>query len=93
MLWLIKRRMGGLGGYGARALIAKATGAAAAMGAVAAMAAWALTPALRLGHTPGHFIIVGGAGLAGVMVYSLLMGMLKVKELEIVRQLIGKRKF
>jgi len=92
MLWLIKRRMGGLGGYGVRALIAKATGAAAAMGTVAAMAAWALTPALRLGHTTGHLIIVGGAGLAAVLVYGALMVILRVKEMEIVKQLIGSKR-
>jgi hypothetical protein len=84
--------MGGLGGYGVRALIAKAIGAAAVMGVVAALAAWALTPALRLGHTTGHVIIVGGAGLSAVLVYGALMAILRVKELEIVKQLIGSKR-
>jgi putative peptidoglycan lipid II flippase len=92
MLWLLRRRLGGLSGYGVRALIFKAVAASAAMGTVAALIAWALTPATRLSHTGGNLIIVGGAGLAAVLVYGALMVMLRAQELDVLRQLvIGRR--
>jgi putative peptidoglycan lipid II flippase len=92
MLWLLRRRLGGLSGYGVRALIFKAVTASAAMGTVAALIAWALTPATRLSHTGGNLIIVGGAGLAAVLVYGALMVMLRAQELDVLRQLvIGRR--
>ncbi len=92
MLWLLRRRLGGLSGYGVRALIVKATAAAAMMGAAAALIAWALAPAMRVGHTAGNLIIVGGAGVVAVLVYGALMIALKVQEIDVVRQLISTNK-
>jgi putative peptidoglycan lipid II flippase len=89
MLWLLRRRLGGLGGYGMRTLIAKAITAAAVMGLVAALVAWALNPALEIGQTAGNLIVVSGAGLAAVLVYGALMLALQVKELSVVRQLFS----
>jgi hypothetical protein len=34
-------------------------------------------------------VIVGGAGVAAVVIYGLLMVMLKVQELQVVKQLLG----
>jgi len=92
MLWLLRRRLGGLGGYGVRSLIAKAAASAVVMGAVAALVAWVLTPATRFGNTAGHIVIVGGASLAAVIVYGALMVALKAQELDIVKQLMGSKK-
>ena len=92
MLWLLRRRLGGLGSYGVRTLIVKALASAIAMGVVAELVAWLLTPALRIGHTAGHIIIVGGAGLAAVLVYGAMMVALRVQELDILRQLIAGRR-
>jgi putative peptidoglycan lipid II flippase len=91
MLWLLGRRLGGLGGYGVRALIFKAVAASAAMGAVAALIAWALTPAMKLGHPWADLIIVGGAGLAAMLAYGALIVVLRVQELDVLRQLVGRR--
>ena len=88
MLWLLRRRLGGLGGYGVRALIVKAISAAAVMGAAAALMAWALAPAMQVGHTAGNLIVVGGAGLVAVLIYGALMVVLKVQELDVVYQLV-----
>ena len=93
MLWLLRRRLGGLGDYGVRTLIGKSLAAALVMGAVAWLVAWALAPATRLGHTAGHVVIVGGAGATAVLVYGFLMIVLRAQELQIVRQLIGARRF
>jgi hypothetical protein len=76
-----------------RSLIVKAIAATTVMGAATALVAWALAPATHLGNTGGNLIIVGGAGLAAVLVYGALMAMLRVQELDVVRQLIGRRKF
>jgi putative peptidoglycan lipid II flippase len=92
MLWLLRRRLGGLGGYGMRILIVKAIAAAAVMGGATALVAWALTPATRFGHTSGHLIIVGGAGLTAVLVYGMLMAVLRVQELDLVRQMIASKR-
>ena len=54
--------------------------------------AWALAPATRFGHTAGNLIIVGGAGLAAVLVYGALMVILRVQELDLVKQLIGSKR-
>jgi putative peptidoglycan lipid II flippase len=92
MLWLLGRRLGGLRGYGMRSLIVKAIAATAVMGAATALVAWALAPATRFGHTAGNLIIVGGAGLTAVLVYGALMVILRVQELDIVKQLIGSKR-
>jgi hypothetical protein len=75
-----------------RALIVKAVAASAAMGAVAALIAWALTPITGINHTGGNLIIVGGAGLAALLVYGALMVMLRVQELDVLRQLVAGRR-
>jgi len=92
MLWLLKRRVGGLGDYGLRTLIVKAVLASAVMGAAAAFAAQALTPAVHLGHTVGHLIIVGGAGLIAVFVYGAAIVALRVTEPDLVGRLIGEKR-
>ena len=89
MLWLLRRRLGGLGDYGVQTLIGKSLAAASVMGVVAWLVAWAFSPAMRLGHTAGHLVIVGGAGVTAVFIYGLLMVMLKVQELQVVKQLLG----
>jgi len=86
MLGLLRRRLGGLGGYGVRALIVKAISAAAVMGAAAALMAWALTPAMQVGHTAGNLIVVGGAGAVAVLVYGALIVVSRVPELDVVYQ-------
>jgi putative peptidoglycan lipid II flippase len=92
MLWLLRRRLGGLSGYGMRTLIVKAIAATAVMGGATALVAWALAPATRFGYTAGHLIIVGGAGLTAVLVYGALMVILRVQELDLVKQLIGSKR-
>ena len=41
-----------------------------------------------ISHTGGNLIIVGGAGLAAVLVYGALMVILRVQELDVLRQLV-----
>jgi len=92
MLWLLRRRMGGLGDYGVRALIAKALAAALVMGGVTALAAWALAFVGGLGHTLRQIVIVGGAGAVAVLVYGGLLFLLRVDEVQVVLHLLqGKR--
>jgi putative peptidoglycan lipid II flippase len=89
MLWLLRRRLGGLGNYGIRTLIFKALSAALVMGAVAWVVAWALAPAARVSHTLGYMLIVGGASATAVLIYGLLMVVFRVQELKIAKQLLG----
>lgn len=89
MLWLLRRRLSGLSGYGVRALILKVVLATAVMGAAAALTMRALAPATQAGHTAGNLIVVGGSGIVAVVVYGVLMMALRVRELDVVRQLIG----
>lgn len=92
MLFLLRRRLGGLSGYGVRGLIVKAVAASAAMGAIAALIVWLLTPATRFSHIAGNLIIVGGAGLAAVLVYGALMVILRVQELDVLRKFVTGRR-
>ncbi len=91
MLWLLRRRLGGLGEYGVRALMFKAVAASTVMGAAAALIAWTLAPITALSHTGGNLVIVGGAGLAAVLIYGALMAVWRVQELDMLRHLAGRR--
>jgi len=91
MLWLLRRRLGGLGEYGMRALMFKAVAASTVMGAAAALIAWTLAPITALSHTGGNLVIVGGAGLAAVLIYGALMAVWRVQELDMLRHLAGRR--
>ena len=96
MLWLLKRRIGGLRGFGLRALTLKTLAGSAAMG----MAAWSVAALLWSGgYLESHSafvaeaITVAGAALAGVAVYLGAMAALHAGALRVTHwgELIRRR--
>jgi putative peptidoglycan lipid II flippase len=91
MLWLMKRRVGGLRGFGLRDLTLKTLAGSVAMG----LGTWIALGALE--NTPGgssllhEGVIVGGAALTGVIVYVGAMAMLHVGGVAHLGDLIRRR--
>jgi putative peptidoglycan lipid II flippase len=84
MLFLTRRRLGGLGQHGMWPLILKATVASLVMAAVTYGAMQGLLVVAPPGLL-GEMLVVGGAGGAGVVAYGLLALALKVEELHLLR--------
>jgi putative peptidoglycan lipid II flippase len=80
MLWLLERRVGGLRGFGLRALTVKALAGSAAMGIGTWIVAGLLERSLGGAALAGEAMTVGGAALAGVAVYVGAMALLHVDE-------------
>jgi putative peptidoglycan lipid II flippase len=92
MLWLLKRRVGGLRGFGLSALTLKALLGSAAMG----VGAWFTVElmAQRLKSPPttwDEFLTVGSAALIGVGVYVGVMAILHVGEVMHLGEMIRRR--
>lgn len=91
MLWLLERRVGGLRGFGLRALTLKALAGSAAMG----LGTWIVVEWLQRALGGASFVhealAVGGAALVGVAVYVAAMAMLRVGELSHLSAFIRRR--
>lgn len=84
MLALTWRRLGGLGDHGLWKLIPRATVASLVMAA----ATWGTmhgVTAIAPSGVLGELLVVGGAGIAGFAVYSLLALALKIEEIYLLR--------
>jgi len=84
MLYLTRRRLGGLGASGVWGLLVRVTVAslalaAAAWGVARLLGAWVGSGLL------GELVLVGGAGGAGVAVYVLLSLAMRVEEVHLLR--------
>ena len=91
MLWLLERRVGGLRGFGLRALTLKALAASAAMGLGTWIVVEVLGRALGTESLVREALTVGGAGMVGVMVYVGAMAALRVGEVAQLGALIRRR--
>lgn len=91
MLWLLKRRVGGLRGFGLSALTLKALAGSAAMGVGAALTAHLLESAPGAASLLRESAIVAGAGLVGVAIYAGAMAVLHVGEMAYLSDLIRRR--
>lgn len=90
MLWLLQRHLGGLAGHGVLPAMTKSI-MAAATGAVAyGTAVWLLTffPLTTFG---AKLLVVGGAGGAGLLAYSLMVFVLDIHEAKSLRHLLRRR--
>jgi putative peptidoglycan lipid II flippase len=83
MLLLTRRRLGRWGDHGLWNLTLKAIFASLMM-AVAAWGAIRLTTAIAPANLAGELLIVGGSGLVGLTVYTLLALALRMEELQLV---------
>lgn len=86
MVWLLRRRMGGLAGYGVWATLLKATGAAAVTGLAAyGTGRWAAAT-LPVSGFLQELLIVGLAGAVGVTVYLALAFLFDLNEVKVLLQ-------
>jgi putative peptidoglycan lipid II flippase len=94
MIWLFQRQVGTLRGYGIGQTLFKSSLAAVAMGVVVYGVTWvierALGQAVPAGGRAGWALQVALGGGAGLVVYLALCARLRVRELELLRQ-IGQR--
>ena len=81
MVWVLRRQIGGLGGFDLVPSALKATLAAAATGVVAYLVATQLQARLGAGIL-SEAVVVGVAGLAGVAVYGVLVFVLDISEVK-----------
>lgn len=91
MVWLLRRQLGGLGGYGVTAVTLKSLVAGTITGAAALGTAIILTPLLP-GSFPGKLLLVTAAGLAGMAAYSLMAVLLNIREARMLPRLLHRRK-
>ncbi|MCA9971942.1 MAG: hypothetical protein KC425_17080, partial [Anaerolineales bacterium] len=90
MVWLLRRQLGGLAGYGVVAATLKSLLAAGATGAAAYAAATLLAPLLPPGFS-GRLLAVLAGGLAGLLVYALMALALDVREAKMLPRLLRRR--
>ncbi len=91
MVWLLRRQLGGLGGYGVTAVTIKSLVAAGVTGLVAVGTAVFLTPLLP-GTLPGRLLLVVAAGLGGMLTYVLMALLLNIREAKALPRLLRRRK-
>lgn len=91
MLWLLERRVGGLRGFGLRALTLKALAGSAAMGIGTWIVVGWLENVLGGATLAREAVTVGGAALVGVGVYVGAMALLHVGEVTHLGELIRRR--
>lgn len=91
MLWLINHRIGAMSGRGLRITTIKALMASLAAGGVAFATAHWLAARFSVQTLPHEVIVVGGAALAGLAVYALLVALLRIEEVGMVVELLRRR--
>jgi putative peptidoglycan lipid II flippase len=95
MLVLLHRQMGNLRGHGVGMAILKAVLASAVMGALTYWAmAWlqgATANFVGAGRLWGELVVVGGAGLIGLIAYGTLVTLMGVEEVKLIREMVRTR--
>jgi len=80
MLFLLRRRIGSLGGHGVWLLLVKASAASAVMGGAVYLANLWLGSRVPAGLL-GEVLLVGGAGLVGIAVYAAQAAAMRMEEM------------
>ncbi len=88
MLFLLRRRMGGLAGEGLWRTVFTSIPLSAVMGAVVHVVVVALSRIAPAG-TPGEILVVGVSGLAGIAVYGSLALLVGMEEIQLLRRTIS----
>jgi putative peptidoglycan lipid II flippase len=88
MLVLLHRRVGSLRGHGVGNTTFKASLAAAVMGALTYWTMTWLQGAVGVNRLWGELVVVGGAGLTGLIVYGILVTLMGVEEVKLIREMI-----
>ncbi len=91
MVWLLRRQLGGIGGYGVTAVTLKSIAAAGITGLAAWGAAGVLTSLLPE-SLPGRLLLVTAAGLAGLLAYMLMAMLFNIQEAKALPRLLRRRK-
>jgi putative peptidoglycan lipid II flippase len=91
MLVLLRRRVGSLRGHGVGATTFKAALASAVMGALTYWTMAWLQGAVDVGRLGGELVVVGGAGLTGLIVYGILVTLMGVEEVKLIREMVRTR--
>jgi putative peptidoglycan lipid II flippase len=92
MAWLLRRRLGGLPGYGLGAASLKAIGASLVTGFLAGGAAWLVDSSLPLAAFAGKLFPVAVAGVVGVLAYTGLSLCLNIPEARTMPQQLFNRR-
>ena len=91
MLVLLHRRIGSLRGHGLEATTCKVMVASAIMGVLThRVMAW-LQRIVDMSRLGGELIVVGGAGLTGLIVYGILVTLMGVEEVKLIQEMIRTR--
>jgi putative peptidoglycan lipid II flippase len=88
MLVLLHRRVGSLRGHAVGTTTLKAILAAAVMGALTYWTMIWLQGAVDVDRLWGELVVVGGAGLTGLIVYGILVTLMGVEEVKLIREMI-----
>jgi hypothetical protein len=87
MLILLRRRVGGLGGQGMWKTMVTAVALSALMGLTVHLVVLGVSE-IALSGTAGEVLLVGAAGLAGLLVYGLLAFFLGMEEVRFLSRAI-----
>jgi len=90
MIWLFQRKVGTLRGYGIGQALLKSTLAAAAMGIAVYVAVWGVQNIWPTEGRPSWAIAVAVGGSVGLGTYLASCTRLRVRELELLRQIVQK---
>jgi len=91
MLVLLHRRVGSLRGHGVGVTTFKAVLASAVMGALTYWIMVWLQGVMDASRLWGELVVVGGAGLTGLMVYGVLVTLMGVEEVKLIREMVRTR--
>lgn len=91
MLVLLHRRVGSLRGHGVGAATFKAVLASTVMGVLTYWTMARLQGVADVGRLWGELAVVGGAGLAGLIVYGMLVTLMGVEEVRLIREMVRMR--
>jgi putative peptidoglycan lipid II flippase len=91
MLVLLHRQVGNLRGHGVGATTFKAVLASAVMGLLAYWTMARLQEVADVGRLWGELVVVGGAGLTGLIVYGVLVTLMGVEEVKLIREMVRIR--
>jgi putative peptidoglycan lipid II flippase len=91
MLVLLYRRVGSMRGHGVAATTFKAILASAVMGALTYWTMAWLQGVVDVGRLWGELVVVGGAGLIGLIIYGVLVTVMGVEEVKLIREMVRTR--
>ncbi len=95
MLWLLRRHVGKLSGYGISRALLQSLAAATATGVTAFGAMGIITPLISEAVPSPfitHLLIVGAAGLVGLLTYGVMAYLLRISEIQLVWNMVKKRR-